>query len=302
MAVFYRIVLIVACMQAAPLGAGGWLDWVPGRDKLEYCDTKLTDIVGAAAITTATVAAMGSSVTTVTAAPAVFLIAGESSLMVLTGTSISVVTAPVVGTAVAVGAVVASVAYGGGKGLCQLSDFMDHKFITNEPIPLVMQFKPIRWGLSDEDGYASGEYKFVKTDEIIPAGTPVFSLGPVSEDAAVHYPNYNGRGLIQLGQFFDHAYSSDIAEDQRGFAVVPANSLNPILIEKYTHIFSEDTLVEQNGSQVMLTAGTPFQLLKEREDDWAKFELTDGFNLWVENFGNVETQKIADFGLSKIDP
>ena len=302
MAKFHRTVFIIACMHAASSSAEGWLDWVPSRDKLEYCDTKLTDIVGAGAVVTATVAAMGSSVTTVTAVPAVFLIAGESSLMVATGTSISVITSPVVGTGVAVGAVVTSVAYGGAKGLCQLSEFMEHKFITNEPIPLVMQFQPYRWGLSDEDGYASGEYKFVKTDEIIPAGTAVFSLGPVSEDAAAHYPNYNGRGLIKLGQFFDHVYSSDIAEDQRGFAVVPANSLNPILIEKYTHIFSEDTLAEKNGSQVMLTAGTPFQLLKERKDGWAKFELTDGFNLWVEDFGNVKTQKIADFSLSKIDP
>ena len=290
MAKFHRTVFIIACMHAASLSAEGWLDWVPSRDKLEYCDTKLTDIVGAGAVATATVAAMGYNVTTVTAVPAVFLIAGESSLMVATGTSISVITSPVVGTGVAVGAVVTSVAYGGAKGLCQLSEFMEHKFITNEPIPLVMQI------------FASGEFKFVKTDEIIPAGTAVFSLGPVIEDAAAHYPNYNGRGLIKLGQFFDHVYSSDIAEDQRGFAVVPANSLNPILIEKYTHIFSEDTLVERNGSQVMLTAGTPFQLLKERKDGWAKFELTDGFNLWVENFGNVKTQKIADFSLSKIDP
>ena len=51
----------------------------------------------------------------------------------------------------------------------------------------------------------------------------------------------------------------------------------------------------------MLPAGTPFQLLKVREDGWAKFELVDGFNLWVEQFYNVKTQKIEEVGISKLD-
>lgn len=118
MSIFNRIVFCIFCIQAAPLSADGWLDWVPGRDELDYCDTKLTDIVGAGAVATAAVAAMGSSVTTVTATPAVMLLAGESSLMIVTGTSVSVVTAPVVGTAVGIGAAVVTVAYGGGKTLC----------------------------------------------------------------------------------------------------------------------------------------------------------------------------------------
>jgi len=96
-------------LQAAPLSAN-WLDWVPNKDKLEYCDTKLTDILGATALATTAVAAMGSSVTTTSITPAVFLIAGESSLMLATGTTISVVSTPVVGTAAAVGASIVSVA------------------------------------------------------------------------------------------------------------------------------------------------------------------------------------------------
>ena len=85
-------------------------------------------------------------------------------------------------------------------------------------------------GCNDKEGYESGQYKFVKTDEIIPAGTPVFALGRMSEDAAALYPDYQGRGLVTLGQFYDHVYTSNIPEDQRGFAVVPANSLNPISV------------------------------------------------------------------------
>jgi hypothetical protein len=179
---------------------------------------------------------------------------------------------------------------------------LENNFITNEPIPLVTLITNHKFSLSDKEHFASGKYRFIGTNEVIPAGTPVFSLGPLSEDAAAYYPNYNGRGLIQLGRFFDKAYESEIPEDQRGYAVVPANSLNPILLDKYTHIFVQDTLVERLSEKVMLTAGTPFQLLKERKDGWGKIELTDGFNLWVENFSSVETQKIADFKLSKIDP
>ena len=164
-----------------------------------------------------------------------------------------------------------------------------------------MNFKDYKWGVNDKEGYESGQYKFVKTDKIIPAGTPVLGFRQISEDAAAHYPDYQGRGLVQLGQFFAKGYFSDIPEDQRGFAVVPANSLNPIFIEKYTHLFLEDTLVEQNGEKIMLPAGTPFQLLKVREDGWAKFELVDGFNLWVEQFYNVKIQKIEEVGISKLD-
>jgi hypothetical protein len=299
---FNRIVFCMFSIHAAPLSADGWLDWVPGREKLEYCDTYLTDIIGVNAAATASLWAMGPSVTTTTIAPALFFIAGESSMMVISGTSVSVVATPVVGTAVGIGAAVATVAYGGGKTLCQLSEFLENNFITNEPIPLVTQISNHNFGLSDKELFASGESRFIETNEVIPVGTPVFSLGPLSEDAAAYYPNYNGRGLIQLGRFFDKSYKSEIPEDQRGYAVVPANSLNSILLEKYTHIFIQDTLVERNGEEVMLTAGTPFQLLKERKDGWAKIELSDFFNLWVENFSSVETRKIADFKLSKIDP
>ena len=295
------LTFVIFCLQTAHLSANGWLDWVPSKDKLEYCDTKLTDILGATALATTAVAAMGSSVTTTSITPAVFLIAGESSLMLTTGTTISVVSTPVVGTAAAVGASIASVAYGGGKAVCKLSDFLEAKYVTNEPIPLVMNFKDYKWGVNDKEGYESGQYKFVKTDKIIPAGTPVLGFRQISEDAAAHYPDYQGRGLVQLGQFFAKGYFSDIPEDQRGFAVVPANSLNPIFIEKYTHLFLEDTLVEQNGEKIMLPAGTPFQLLKVREDGWAKFELVDGFNLWVEQFYNVKTLKIEEVGISKLD-
>ena len=104
-----RLTVLIFCLQAAPLSAN-WLDWVPNKDKLEYCDTKLTDILGATALATTAVAAMGSSVTTTSITPAVFLIAGESSLMLATGTTISVVSTPVVGTAAAVGASIVSVA------------------------------------------------------------------------------------------------------------------------------------------------------------------------------------------------
>lgn len=296
-----HLTFAIFCLQAAPLSANGWLDWVPSRDKLEYCDTKLTDILGATALATTAVAATGATITTVTITPTIFLIAGESSLMWATGTTVSVLSTPVVGTAAAVGATIASVAYGGGKAVCKLSDFLEAKHVTNEPIPLVMNFHDYEWGVNDKEGYESGQYKFVKTDEIIPAGTPVFALGRLSEDAAAHYPDYQGRELVMLGQFYDHVYTSDIPKDQRGFAVVPANSLNPFFVEKYTHLFLEDTLAEDNDKKIMVPAGTPFQLLKVRKDGWAKFELSDGFNLWVEQFYNVKTQKIEEVGISKLD-
>lgn len=281
--------------------ADGWMDWVPKKEKTDpYCNYNLVDLLGASALATSSVAASGLSVTTTTISPTIFLVAGESSLMAFSGKTVSVVTAPVVGSAATVAATTVSVGYLAVKGVCFLSDFTSSKFITNEPIPLVMDFSSYKWGVSDAEGYKSGEYRFVETDEVIAAGTPVFSLGPLSEAAAAYYPNYNGRGLVRLGQFFDHVYESEIPEEERGFVVVPANSLNPIYIEKYTHIFVEDTIVVDNREPTMLPAGTPFQLLKVREDGWAKIELTDGFNKWVEAYSFVKVLEI-DRMMSAVD-
>ena len=293
MRILQSTILVFCITSTSALAESGWLDWVPAREKLEYCDTKLTDILGAASLGVTALAASGATVTTVTATPSLFLIAGESSLMIATGSAVTVVSTPVVGTTAAVTATAASVAYGGGKTLCELSEFLENNYVTNENIPLVDIHKKIKFGLSDGDGFASGEYKFTETGEVIPAGTPVFSLGPISEDAAKYYPNYKGRGLIQLGRFYDHVYTSEREEKNRGYAVVPANSLNPIMLKKYTHMFLEDTLVEQSGESIMLPAGFPFQLLKVRKDGWAKIELSDGFNLWVDNFSSASTQELS---------
>ena len=284
---------LIFFVSTPALAGSGWLDWVPKREKLKYCDTKLTDILGAASLGTTALAASGATITTATVTPAAFLIAGESSLMIATGSAITIVSTPVVGTTAAVTATVASVAYGGGKTLCFLSEFLENNYITNEDIPLVDIHEKFKFGLSDGEGFASGEYHFTQTGEILPAGTPVHSLGPISEDAAKYYPDYDGRGLIRLGRFYDHVFTTKQTEEDRGYAVVPANSLNPILLKKYTHMFLEDTLVEKNGESIMLPAGFPFQLLKVRKDGWAKFELTDGFNLWVENFSSVKTQELS---------
>ena len=288
--------LALLIMIGTPSYAGsGWLDWVPERKNLKYCDTKLTDVIGAASLGVTALAAAGATVTTITMSPAMLLIAGESSLTFLSGTALTVVSTPVIATTGAVTATAVSVAYGGGKTLCKLSEFLENNYITNESITLIDLHKPIKWDVSDKDGFASGEYRFVKTDEVIPMGTPVFSLGPLSEDAAKHYPNYNGRGLIQLGRFYNHGgYPTKRSEDELGFAVVPANSLNPIMLKKYTHVLLEDTLVEENGETKMLPAGFPFQLLKVRKDDWAKIELTTGFNLWLKNFSLLKTEKLSE--------
>ena len=286
-------ILVFIITSTSAFAGSGWLDWIPEREKLKYCDTKLTDILGAASLSVTALAASGATVTTVTSTPGLFLIAGESSLMIASGSAVTVVSTPVVGTAAAVTATAASVAYGGGKTLCMLSEFFENNYITNEDIPLVDIHKKIKFGLSDSEGFASGEYHFTQTGEIIPAGTPVFSLGPISEDAAKYYPDYDGRGLIQLGRFYDHVFTTKRTGEDRGYAVVPANSLNPILLKKYTHMFLEDTLVEKLGKSTMLPAGFPFQLLKVRKDGWAKIELSDGRNLWVENFSSVKAQELS---------
>ena len=285
-------VMIFFVVSTSALAGSGWLDWVPKREKLEYCDTSLTDILGAASVGVTALAASGATISTTYVTPGVFLIAGESSLMIATGSAITVVSTPVVGTTAAVSATAASVVYGSGKTLCMLSEFLENNYITNEDIPLVDLHKKLKFGLSDSEGFASGDYKFIETGEVIPAGTPVFSLGPISEAAAKYYPNYQGRGLIQLGRFYDHVFTTNRTEEERGHAVVPANSLNPIMLEKYTHIFLEDTMVEDLGESTILPAGFPFQLLKTRKDGWAKIELSDGFNKWVENFSSVKTQEL----------
>jgi hypothetical protein len=295
MRLFTTTLATVVLVTSSPLSAEGLFDWLPAKETIApYCDAKLADVLGAAAFATTAIAAAGSSITTVTATPAIALVAGESSLMIVSGAVVTVVNVPVVSATAAAAAVTVSVAYIGGEVTCALSNFFDAKLITNEPIPLVMYFEAFEFGASRGESLESGASRFVKTEETIPTGTRVFSLGPLSEAEAAFYPNYNGRGLIKLGRFFDHVYESDIPEEERGFAVVPANSLNPIFIDKYTHIFEEDTLVEGRGSRVVLPSGTPFQLLRVRDDGWAAFELTDGFNLWVDNFTDVQTIEIDD--------
>ncbi len=292
---FTCALLVLLWSTATQLAANGWLDWVPKRDSLEYCDTTLTDLLGAASLGTTALAVSGASTTTTTITPAAFLVAGESSLMVFGGTSVTVVTAPVVSTTVAVGAAAASVAYLGGKGLCGLSEAIEPKFITNQPIPLVMYFSEPKFGETDDECFKRSACYFLETNEVIPAGTPVYSLGPLSEPEATHYPDYQGRGLYILGRFFDHVYKSSIPDDQRSFVVVPGNSLNPILIEKYTHVVAEDTLVEQLGKPTILPSGTPFQLLKVRNDGWAKIELVNGFNLWIQDFEKKNVYEIEQY-------
>ena len=117
--------LALLLMIGTPSQAG-WLDWVPERKNLNYCDTKLTDIIGAASLGVTALAASGASVTTVTMSPAMLLIAGESSLTFLSGTALTVVSTPVIATTGAVTATAASVAYGGGKTLCKLSEFLEN--------------------------------------------------------------------------------------------------------------------------------------------------------------------------------
>ena len=93
-----------------------------------------------------------------------------------------------------------------------------------------------------------------------------------------------GRGItdeVRL-QFNNHVYASDIPEEDRGFAVVPANSLNPILKEKYTHIFTEDTVVTLQDRAAVVPAGTPFELLKLLKDGRAKIEFLEFLEFLVE--------------------
>jgi hypothetical protein len=272
-----------------PIQANGLLDWVPTEETLEpMCGYSLVDLLGAASVATTTASIVGLSSTTVTATPFVAaMIAGESSLVIVTGSSISVVTTPVVGTGVAIVSAVASTAYVGGKGLCALSSALSSTHITNEPIPLVMLVNESSIFTNTHDALLNGQARFVETEEVIPVGTPVLSLGPVSELEASSYPDYQGRGLIKLGQFFDHVYESEIPVEELGFAVVPANSLNTIFKENYTHIFTEDTLVERRGDETMVPSGTTFELLKLREDGWAKIQLGDGWNLWVEDLSTA---------------
>lgn len=155
------------------------------------------------------------------------------------------------------------------------------------PILMFVEHQNPEFGETDEDRLLQGKAEFVKTNEIIPAGTPVLSLGLLSEGVAAQYPDYQGHGLIKLGRFFDHVYETDIPEEERGFAVVPANSLNALYKEKYTHQFTEDTLVEKLGRKTLAPAGTPLELHKLRDDGWAKIELADGWNIWVEDFSNA---------------
>jgi hypothetical protein len=266
------------------------LDWVPSAKTLEpMCGSSLADVLGTASAATATASAVGLSTTTVTTTPFLALFtAGESSLMIVTGSTVSVVTTPVVGSSLAIASAVATTAYVGGKGLCALSSALASTHITNEPIPLVMWVDESGMFTSKEDALLNGQAGFVETGESIPAGTPVLSLGPMTKREASHYPGYEGRGLIMLGQFFDHVYASDIPEEDRGFAVVPANSLNPIFKGKYTHVFTEDTVVTSLDRETVVPAGTPFELLKLRKDGRAEIELADFKNFWLNNLSSAD--------------
>lgn len=281
--------LILFSTQASVALADGYLDWVPQyREVQTLCESSAIDLMGAAGITTTALSAAGLSTTTITATPFISaFLAGESAFVIVSGTSISVVTSPVIGTGATIAAAAVSTAYVGTKGMCSLSGMLSRTHVTNEPIPLVTIIDNSGIFTNTEEALASGAAYFVETEEIIPAGTPVFSLGILSEVEARYYPRYQGRGLITLGQFFDHDFSSQIPKDERGFAVVPANSLNTIFRPSYTHQFIEDVEVERNGAISIAPGGTAFELHREREDGWAKIELADGWNIWVENLSSA---------------
>ena len=285
-----HLILFFGLFNASTAFADGYLDWVPEYSEVQsICETSLTDLIGAAGITTTALSAAGLTSTTITATPfATAFMAGESGLVIVSGTSISVVSAPVIGTGATIAAAAVSTAYVGTKGVCALSGMLARTHVTNEPIPLVMLLDNRGIFTSTEDALQSEEAVFVATSEIIPAGTPVFSLGILSEAEAVYYPGYQGRGLVQLGQFFDHDYFSKIPEDERGFAVVPANSLNTILRDNFTHQFNQDVYVERNGDVSIVPAGTAFELHRLRDDGWAKIELADGWNIWIEDLSSAE--------------
>jgi hypothetical protein len=171
--------------------------------------------------------------------------------------------------------------------MCALSGMLARTHITNESIPLVMLIDNSGLFTNTQEALENGEAYFVETNEVISAGTSILSLGILSEAEAEHYPGYQGRGLVWLGQFFDHNYSSEIPEDERGFTVVPANSLNTIFRESYTHQFIEDVVVERIGDISIVPSGTPFELHRERDDGWAKIELADGWNMSIDNLSSA---------------
>ena len=299
-----RMLTVCLGLSATPIQAGAFLDglftladkisplldYVPSEESIEpICDFKLLDVVGVNSMAANAAAVTGIHSTTTITQPALALVPGHSGLTLITGTRITTITVPLVGPALATAATAATTVYIGGKGLCALSAALSNTHITNEPIPLVMfvEHQNPKFGDTDEDRLLTGKAEFVKTNEIIPAGTPVLSLGLQSKGVAAQYPDYEGHGLIKLGRFFDHVYETDIPEEKRGFAVVPANSLNALYKEKYTHQFTEDTLVEINGKQALAPAGTPLKLHKRRDDGWAKIELADGWNIWVKDFSNA---------------
>ena len=279
------------------------LDLVPSAESLEpMCSSKLTDIIGVGATATTAAALGGLTQTTATAAPAVALVAGESSLMLISGTSITVVSAPVVGAGLAAAATVATTAYFSGKALCSLSAALEKTHITNEPIPLIMYVD--QGGLFDvevEDDFIKGTKRFINTGKVIPAGTPVLSLGPMSETAVQYYPNYQGRGLLKLGRFFD----KDDRPDEGDWVVVPANSVNSIYRDKYTHQLTKDTvLLNHADEKFVVPSGTPFKLHEVKDDGWAEIELNNYKNFWFEDFSSaieikLDALKKADLELGQ---
>ena len=68
MRILQSTILVFCITSTSALAESGLLDWVPAREKLEYCDTKLTDILGAASLGVTALAASGATVTTVTGA------------------------------------------------------------------------------------------------------------------------------------------------------------------------------------------------------------------------------------------
>ena len=267
------------------------LDYIPTEETLEpFCGASLLNIFGANSIATKALAMAGVHSTTIISTPAKALVAGNSGLSVVNGTRVITYTTPLVSAGLATAASVATTAYIGAKGVCSLSKALSHTHITNEAIPLVMWVEDDnqQWGETEIDQIKQKRARFVKTDEVIPAGTLVLSLGHMSESTAAHYPNYQGRGIIQLGRFFNYVYETEMTEEERGYAVVPANSLNSIYKDNYTHQFTKDTIAEHAvDDYIVVPSGTPFELHKLRNDGWAKIELADGWNIWVEDFSNT---------------
>lgn len=260
------------------------LDYVPDEKKIEkYCDANLSQLIGITSSAIAGAAATGLSQSTVIAQPSLALVAGESNLMLVSGTRITTITTPVIGSTLATTATVATLAYGSGRAVCAVSSWLSSTHVTNQDLPLVMLIRDRHpnFGETLHDLFEAGAARFEETSEIIPAGTPILSLGHIDLNSEAYYPDHDGRGLIQLGRFFDHVYQSKIPEKERGFVVVPATSLNTIYKEKYTHQLIEDLEFEHAGQIYRAPRGSVIRLIKKKKNGWVKMEFADGFNSWL---------------------